>query len=138
LNLKKQTLVAFSLFFACFFGFADELTNFEKAELKRLLELDLDKLADQPVQGVLGYDQEYWRNPASVHIIRPEDITEHGFANSVEALRAVPGMHVSRGLSYDNFAAMRNFSGFTPQKFLGKIGGKGSIPIDAWQCQLLS
>jgi outer membrane receptor protein involved in Fe transport len=124
LNLKKQTLVAFSLFFACFFGLADELTNFEKAELKRLLELDLDKLADQPVQGVLGYDQEYWRNPASVHIIRPEDITEHGFANSVEALRAVPGMHVSRGLSYDNFAAMRNFSGFTPQKFLGKIGGR--------------
>ena len=137
MNLKKQTLVAFSLFFACFLGSADELTNFEKAELKRLLELDLDKLADQPVQGVLGYDQEYWRNPASVHIIRPEDITEHGFANSVEALRAVPGMHVSRGLSYDNFAAMRNFSGFTPQKFLGKIG-EGSIPIDAWQCQLLS
>jgi outer membrane receptor protein involved in Fe transport len=124
LYLKKQILVAFSLFFACFFGFADELTNFEKAELKRLLELDLDKLADQPVQGVLGYDQAYWRNPASVHIIRPEDITEHGFANSVEALRAVPGMHVSRGLSYDNFAAMRNFSGFTPQKFLGKIGGR--------------
>ena len=124
MNLKKQTLVAFSLFFACFFGLADELTNFEKAELKRLLELDLDKLAEQPVQGVLGYDQEYWRNPASVHIIRPEDITEHGFANSVEALRAVPGMHVSRGLSYDNFAAMRNFSGFTPQKFLGKIGGR--------------
>jgi outer membrane receptor protein involved in Fe transport len=124
LYLKKQILVAFSLFFACFFGFADELTNFEKAELKRLLELDLDKLADQPVQGVLGYDQEYWRNPASVHIIRPEDITEHGFANSVEALRAVPGMHLSRGLSYDNFAAMRNFSGFTPQKFLGKIGGR--------------
>jgi len=124
LDLKKHLVVAFSLFFTCFLGFADELTNFEKAELKRLLELDLDKLADQPVQGVLGYDQEYWRNPASVHIIRPEDITEHGFANSVEALRAVPGMHVSRGLAYDNFAAMRNFSGFTPQKFLGKIGGR--------------
>ena len=124
MNLKKKILVAFSLSFASFFGFADELTNFEKAELKRLLDLDLDKLADQPVQGVLGYDQEYWRNPASVHIIRPEDITEHGFANSVEALRAVPGMHVSRGLAYDNFAAMRNFSGFSPQKFLGKIGGR--------------
>ena len=124
MDLKKHLVVAFSLFFTCFLGFADELTNFEKAELKRLLELDLDKLADQPVQGVLGYDQEYWRNPASVHIIRPEDITEHGFANSVEALRAVPGMHVSRGLAYDNFAAMRNFSGFTPQKFLGKIGGR--------------
>ena len=33
-------------------------------------------------------------------------------------------MHVSRGLAYDNFVAMRNFSGFSPQKFLGKIGGR--------------
>ena len=114
----------FVLFFATFLSYADELSNFEKAELKRLLELDLGDLAEQPVQGVLGYDQEYWRNPASVHVIRPDDITDFGFANSVEALRTVPGMHVSRGLAYDNFAAMRNFSGFTPQKFLGKIGGR--------------
>jgi len=116
--------VLFVLFFANFLSYADELSNFEKAELKRLLELDLDDLAEQPVQGVLGYDQEYWRNPASVHVIQPDDITDFGFANSVEALRAVPGMHVSRGLAYDNFAAMRNFSGFSPQKFLGKIGGR--------------
>lgn len=106
------------------FVFAENLSPFEKAELKRLLSLEIDDLAEQPIQGVLGYDQEYWRNPASVHVIRPEDITEHGFANSVEALRAVPGMHISRGLAYDNFAAMRNFSGFSPQKFLGKIGGR--------------
>jgi outer membrane receptor protein involved in Fe transport len=33
-------------------------------------------------------------------------------------------MHVSRGLAYDNFASMRNFSGFSTQKFLGKIGGR--------------
>ena len=124
LRSKKSIAVLFVLFFANFLSYADELSNFEKAELKRLLELDLDDLAEQPVQGVLGYDQEYWRNPASVHVIQPDDITDFGFANSVEALRAVPGMHVSRGLAYDNFAAMRNFSGFSPQKFLGKIGGR--------------
>ena len=100
------------------------LSPFEKAELKRLLELDVSSLSEIPVQGVLGYEQEYWRNPASVHVIRPEDITLNGFLNSVEALRAVPGMHVSRGLAYDNFASMRNFSGFSTQKFLGKIGGR--------------
>ena len=73
--------VLFVLFFANFLSYADELSNFEKAELKRLLELDLDDLAEQPVQGVLGYDQEYWRNPASVHVIQPDDITDFGFAN---------------------------------------------------------
>lgn len=123
-RIKESITVLLVLFFATFFSYGDGLSSFEKAELKRLLELDLDDLAEQPVQGVLGYDQEYWRNPASVHVVRPEDITNHGFVNSVEALRAVPGMHVSRGLAYDNFAAMRNFSGFSPQKFLGKIGGR--------------
>ena len=100
------------------------LTPFEKADLRRLLELDVTSLSQFPIQGVLGFDQEYWRNPASVHVIRPEDITLNGYLNSVEALRGVPGMHVSRGLAYDNFASMRNFSGFSTQKFLGKIGGR--------------
>ena len=100
------------------------LTPFEKAELKKLIELDFRSLSNLSIQGVLGYDQEYWANPASVHVIRPEDISLFGYANTVEALRGVTGMHVSRGLSYDNFAAMRNFSGFSPQKFLGKIGGR--------------
>ncbi|MDC1004562.1 TonB-dependent receptor [Opitutales bacterium] len=100
------------------------LSSFEKAELRRLLDLGISGLSQVPVQGVLGYEQEYWRNPASVHVIRAEDITLNGYLNSVEALRGVPGMHVSRGLAYDNFASMRNFSGFATQKFLGKIGGR--------------
>lgn len=100
------------------------LSPFEQADLLRLIDLDIRNLSKIPVQGVLGYDQEYWRNPASVHVIRPEDITLNGYLNSVEALRGVPGMHVTRGLAYDNFASMRNFSGFSTQKFLGKIGGR--------------
>jgi outer membrane receptor protein involved in Fe transport len=100
------------------------LSPFEQAELLRLIDLDIRNLSEIPIQGVLGYDQEYWRNPASVHVIRPEDMSLNGYVNSVEALRGVPGMHVSRGLAYDNFASMRNFSGFSTQKFLGKIGGR--------------
>ena len=100
------------------------LSPFEQADLLRLIDLDIRNLSKIPIQGVLGYDQEYWRNPASVHVIRPEDVTLNGYLNSVEALRGVPGMHVTRGLAYDNFASMRNFSGFSTQKFLGKIGGR--------------
>ena len=100
------------------------LSPFEQADLLRLIDLDIRNLSKIPIHGVLGYDQEYWRNPASVHVIRPEDVTLNGYLNSVEALRGVPGMHVTRGLAYDNFASMRNFSGFSTQKFLGKIGGR--------------
>ena len=35
----------------------------------------------------------------------------------VIGLQAASGMHVSPRLAYDNFAAMRNFSGFTRHKF---------------------
>ncbi|OUW81086.1 MAG: hypothetical protein CBD82_04610 [Gammaproteobacteria bacterium TMED222] len=132
---KKLPFYSFLLLFACaFFSFnplfckedlgGDKLSPFEKAELKKLVSLDFRNLSKVSIQGVLGYDQEYWRNPASVHVIHPDDITLYGYANTVEALRGVPGMHVSRGLSYDNFASMRNFSGFSTQKFLGKIGGR--------------
>ena len=54
------------------------LSPFEKAELKRLLELDVSNLSQIPIQSVLGYEQEYWRNQAFVHVIRPEDITLNG------------------------------------------------------------
>ena len=102
----------------------ERLNPFEQAELIRLLKMEFRNLANVQVKSVLGYDQLYWRNPASVHVIQPEDVTQFGYANTVEALRGVPGMHVSRGLAYDNFASMRNFSGFSTQKFLGKIGGR--------------
>ncbi|HCY57759.1 MAG TPA: hypothetical protein DHU78_02750, partial [Opitutae bacterium] len=48
-----------------------ELSPFEKAELKKLVSLDFRNLSKVSIQGVLGYDQEYWRNPASVHVIHP-------------------------------------------------------------------
>ena len=128
-TVLNRALFAFLLCFCVLKGHSETnssngLSAFEKAELKRLLNLDIGSLSQIPVQGVLGYQQEYWRNPASVHVIKPEDITLNGYLNSVEALRGVPGMHVSRGLAYDNFASMRNFSGFSTQKFLGKIGGR--------------
>ena len=143
--IKRFLCLAFWLFAVTLFGQNDagieddELSPFEKAELRRLLELDFSDLSKIPIRSVLGYEQEHWKNPASVHLIRPEDdITDFGFANSVEALRAVPGMHVSRGLAYENFAAMRNFSGFTPQKFLGKIGGREVSQLMLGSDQLFS
>ena len=41
-----------------------DLSPFEKAELRRLLELDFLDLSRTPIRSVLGYEQEHWRNPA--------------------------------------------------------------------------
>jgi outer membrane receptor protein involved in Fe transport len=105
------------------------LTPFEKTELRRLFGLDLRELARRPVLGVLGYEQEYWRNPASVHVLRPDDISLNGHVLTGEAFRGVPGMHVTRGTGYDDFAIMRNFSGSSTEKFLAMVDGREVLQI---------
>jgi len=107
----------------------DALTPFEKSELRRLFGLDLRELARRPVRGVLGYEQEYWRNPASVHVLRPDDVSLNGHVLTVEAFRGVPGMHVTRGTGYDDFAIMRNFSGSSTEKFLAMVDGREVLQI---------
>ena len=100
------------------------LSPFEKAELKRLLDLDFVNLAKVPIRSVLGYDQEHWRNPASVHVIRPEDISLNGHVLTVDSFRNVAGMYVTRGVKYDDFVTMRNFSGSATEKFLTMVDGR--------------
>ena len=36
--------------------------------------------------GVLGYDQEHWRNPASIAVIRPDDVFDGGHLQLVDSL----------------------------------------------------
>jgi iron complex outermembrane receptor protein len=105
-------------------AWTEELSSFEKRELSRLLEMDWTELANQPVSGVLGYDQEHWRNPASIAIIRPDDIFNGGHLQLVDSFRGVGGMFVTRGNAYDDFVTMRNFSGSPTEKFLMMVDGR--------------
>ncbi len=130
--LKRVSLVLFAFLSACNFGHADDhvgLSPFEKAELKRLLELDFRDLGKVPIRSVLGYEQEHWRNPASVHVIRPNDISLNGHVLMVDSFRNVAGMYVSRGVGYDDFVTMRNFSGTATEKFLTMVDGREVLQI---------
>jgi iron complex outermembrane receptor protein len=105
-------------------AWTEELSSFEKRELSRLLEMDWTELANQPVSGVLGYDQEHWRNPASIAIIRPDNVFNGGHLQLVDSFRGVGGMFVTRGNAYDDFVTMRNFSGSPTEKFLMMVDGR--------------
>ena len=125
--LKRVSLVLFAFLSAGNFSHADDhsaLSPFEKAELKRLLELDFRDLGKVPIRSVLGYEQEHWRNPASVHVIRPNDISLNGHVLMVDSFRNVAGMYVTRGVGYDDFVTMRNFSGSATEKFLTLVDGR--------------
>jgi len=105
------------------------LSPFEKAELRRLLDLDLRDLSRTPIRGVLGYEQEHWRNPASVHVIRPDDLRLNGHVLTVDSFRNVAGMYVTRGVGYDDFVTMRNFSGSATEKFLTMVDGREVLQL---------
>lgn len=108
---------------------SDALSPFEKAELRRLLDLDFRDLSRTPIRGVLGYEQEHWRNPASVHVIRPDDLRLNGHPLTVDAFRNVSGMYVTRGVGYDDFVTMRNFSGSATEKFLTMVDGREVLQL---------
>jgi outer membrane receptor for ferrienterochelin and colicin len=105
------------------------LSPFEKAELRRLLDLDFLDLSRTPIRGVLGYEQEHWKNPASVHVIRPEDISRNGHVLTVDSFRNVSGMFTTRGVGYDDFVTMRNFSGSATEKFLTMVDGREVLQL---------
>ena len=46
------------------------------------------ELANQPVSGVLGYDQEHWGNPASIATIRPDKVFDGGHLQLVDSFRS--------------------------------------------------
>ncbi|MDA8775178.1 TonB-dependent receptor [Opitutales bacterium] len=134
-TLAHSFFALFCVFANSLFGQAvgetnsSELSPFEKAELRRLLDLDFLDLSRTPVRGVLGYEQEHWKNPASVHVIRPEDISLNGHVLTVDSFRNVAGMYTTRGVGYDDFVTMRNFSGSATEKFLTMVDGREVLQL---------
>ena len=124
IDFRQFWIISLAVIVCSFPANADDLSSFEKRELSRLLEMDWTELANQPVSGVLGYEQEHWRNPASIAVIRPDDIFDGGHMQLVDSFRGVGGMFVTRGNAYDDFVTMRNFSGSPTEKFLMLVDGR--------------
>ena len=124
IDFRQFWIICLAVIVCSFSSAADELSSFEKRELSRLLEMDWTELANQPISGVLGYDQEHWRNPASIAVIRPDDVFGGGHLQLVDSFRGVGGMFVTRGNAYDDFVTMRNFSGSPTEKFLMLVDGR--------------
>ncbi|MEC7800541.1 MAG: hypothetical protein VX609_04560, partial [Verrucomicrobiota bacterium] len=58
IDFRQFWIICLAVIVCSFSSAADELSSFEKRELSRLLEMDWAELANQPISGVLGYDQE--------------------------------------------------------------------------------
>ncbi len=99
----------------------------ELEDLLLILEKPPEDLFEQPVFGVLGFEQKQGRSPAAVHILRPKDIRLSGHQRWPEAFRMVPGMLVMRGMSYETLTSMRSFNGFLVEKMLALVDGREAL-----------
>ena len=99
----------------------------ELEDLLFILEKPPEDLFEQPVFGVLGFEQKQGRSPAAVHILRPKDIRLAGHQRWPEAFRMVPGMLVMRGMSYETLTSMRSFNGFLVEKMLALVDGREAL-----------
>ena len=117
IDFRQFWIICLAVIVCSFPANADELSSFEKRELSRSARNGLDGIGQSTISGVLGYDQEHWRNPASIAVIRPDDVFDGGHLQLVDSFRGVGGMFVTRGNAYDDFVTMRNFSGSPTEKF---------------------
>ena len=106
---------------------ATPLTPEELEDLLFILEKPPEDLFEQPVFGVLGFEQKPGRSPAAVHILRPKDIRLAGHQRWPEAFRMVPGMLVMRGMSYETLTSMCSFNGFLVEKMLALVDGREAL-----------
>jgi iron complex outermembrane receptor protein len=70
-----------------------------------LTEMTLEQLLEVPVVTASRFDQDRRDAPASMTVLTARDIADHGWRTLAEALRTVPGIHVTDDRNYASVGA---------------------------------
>lgn len=88
------------------------------------IKLSLDKLFSLKVTSVSGTAMDMKKSPAAIYVITGDDFKKQGHLKLSEALRAVPGFHVSVIDSNKIAVTSRGFTGRFANKLLVLIDGR--------------
>jgi len=88
------------------------------------IKLSLDKLFSLKVTSVSGTAMDLKKSPAAIYVITSEDFEKQGHLTLSDALRAVPGFHVSKIDSSKMAISARGFAGRFANKLLVLIDGR--------------
>ena len=102
------------------FLMASGVMGLENDEIK----LSLDKLFSLKVTSVSGTAMDLKKSPAAIYVITSDDFKKQGHQTIADALRAVPGFHVSRIDSNKIAVTSRGFTGRFANKLLVLIDGR--------------
>lgn len=89
-----------------------------------LADLSLDQLMNVDVTSVAGVKQEFFKTPAAIYVLRPDDIANAGHLSIAESLRLVPGVHVARTSSNIWAVSTRGFNGRLANQQLVLVDGR--------------
>jgi iron complex outermembrane recepter protein len=89
-----------------------------------LTALSLEELGSLNISAASKRSQRVFETPAAVSVILPEDMRRFGHASAAEALRMVPGVHVTRNNTDRWTVGVRGFNGITSTKLLVLVDGR--------------
>ncbi len=95
-----------------------------KASSGDLTQVSLENLMNMEVTSASKKTEPLSAAPAAIFVITGEDIRRGGFSSVPDALRMVPGMHVSQQNSHVWQVSARGFSSFLNNKMLVLIDGR--------------
>lgn len=94
------------------------------AEPKRLADLSLEELLNEPVTSVSKKETKLGDAATAITVISPDDIRSHGHTTVAEALRMVPGLNVARIDQHQWAVSSRGFNDQYANKLLVMIDGR--------------
>lgn len=87
------------------------------------LNLSIAELSDLDVSAVTGTTETWFRSPAAVYVITPDDIHRTGHQSIAELLRMVPGVNVAQVSSNSWSVGTRGFQGQFTDSMLMMVDG---------------
>lgn len=94
------------------------------ADVDPILELPLEQLLNIEVTSVMKTPARLSDTPAAIFVLTSEDIRRSGATNITDALRHVPGLHVSKIDANKSTVSARGFSSMFSNKLLVLIDGR--------------
>ncbi len=88
------------------------------------LNLSLEELGQLDVTSVTGVEEQWFKAPAAIYVITPEDIQRTGHRTLAELLRIVPGINVASSSSNTWSIGARGIRGSYGDSLLMQIDGR--------------
>ena len=121
---RFTTALVAALTAAAAFIFAGSADAAREFTVEEAASAPIEELMNVQVTTVAGSEEDWFRSPAAVYVITPEQLRRTGHHTLADVLRIVPGVYVGSTNSHSWTVGMRGFAGGLANKTLVLIDGR--------------